>query len=220
MRASRRQPAVAVTGSSRYIVGLTGGIGSGKSAAAARFAERGAEVIDADAVAHELTGPGGAAIATIATTFGPDILTADGALDRAAMRQRVFADPAERERLEAILHPMIRAESDRRIAAATSDYVILMVPLLVESGDYRQRVQRIAVVDCQRETQIQRVMVRNGMSRDDVERILAVQATREQRLAVADDVIDNDGCLEQMHTRVDELDAVYRRNRGNLSSGC
>jgi dephospho-CoA kinase len=209
-----------VTGSGRYIVGLTGGIGSGKSAAAARFAERGAEVVDTDAIAHELTGPGGSAITTIATVFGPGILTADGALDRVAMRQRVFADPAERQRLEAILHPMIRAESDRRVAATLSDYVILMVPLLVESGDYRQRVQRIAVVDCQRETQIQRVMARNGMSRDDVERILAVQASREQRLAVADDVIDNDGCLERMHARVDGLDAVYRRNRGILSSGC
>ena len=207
-------------GFGRYIVGLTGGIGSGKSAAAARFSERGAEVIDTDAIAHELTGPGGATMAAIASAFGPGIMTADGALDRVAMRQRVFADPAERQRLEAILHPMIRAESDRRVAAALSDYVILMVPLLVESGDYRQRVQRIAVVDCQRETQIQRVMARNGMKRDDVERILAVQASREQRLVVADDVIDNDGCLEQMHARIDELDAFYRRNRGILSSGC
>lgn len=195
-------------------------MGSGKSVAAARFAERGAEVIDTDAIAHELTRSDGAAMAAIVAAFGPGVATVDGALNRAMMRQRIFTNSVERQRLEAILHPLIRAESDRRAADATADYVILMVPLLVESGDYRQRVQRIAVVDCQRETQIQRVMARSDMSREEVERILAAQASREQRLAVADDVIDNNDSVDRMHARIDDLDAFYRRNRGILSSGC
>lgn len=213
----------ATTSHPPYLVGLTGGIGSGKSAAAERFAALGAEVIDTDAIAHQLTASGGAAMAAICDAFGPGAAGANGALDRAAMRQRVFADPAERQRLEAILHPLIRAESDRCVAGAISPYVILMVPLLVESNDvahYRKRMQRIAVVDCRRETQIQRVMARNGMSRADVERILAVQATREQRLAVADDVINNDGSLADLLTQIDRLDASYRWNRGSLPSTC
>ena len=206
-----------------YLVGLTGGIGSGKSAAAERFAALGAEIIDTDAIAHQLTAPGGAAMAAICTAFGAGVVSADGALDRVAMRRRVFSDPDERQRLEAILHPLIRAESDRRAAAAVSPYAILMVPLLVESGDaahYRKRVKRIAVVDCSREMQIQRVMARNGMSRADVENILAVQATREQRLAVADDVINNESSLADLISQIDRLDAAYRWNRGILSSGC
>lgn len=202
----------------RYVVGLTGGIGSGKSAAAARFAELGAIVVDTDAIAHALTSSGGAAMPAIATAFGPGMLASDGALDRAAMRRHVFAEPAERRRLEAILHPLIRAESDRQVAAAASPYVILMVPLLVESGGYRERVQRVAVVDCSPETQISRVMARNGMERADVERILAVQASREQRLAAADDVIANDGPLAELAPQIDRLDVSYRRNRDGLSA--
>lgn len=204
-----------------YIIGLTGGIGSGKSAAAERFAELGAVVIDTDAVAHELTAPGGPAMPAIVAAFGAGMATPDGALDRAAMRRLVFANPAERERLEAILHPLIRTESDRRIAAAASSgapYVILMVPLLVESGNYRNRVERIAVVDCSPETQIRRVMARNGLARAEVERILAAQASREQRLAVADDVIGNDGSLAELLAQIPPLDARYRRNRSTLSS--
>lgn len=210
-----------MSGAGPYIVGLTGGIGSGKSAAADCFAELGAPVIDTDAIAHELTAPDGQAMPAIVAAFGAGMATPEGALDRAAMRRLVFANPAERERLEAILHPLIRAESDHRIAAATSSgapYVILMVPLLVESGSYRNRVDRIAVVDCTPDTQIRRVMARNGLAHAEVERILAVQASREQRLAVADDVIDNEGSLAELVAQIPPLDACYRRNRSSLSS--
>ncbi len=207
-----------MSGAGPYIVGLTGGIGSGKSAAADCFAELGAPVIDTDAIAHELTAPDGQAMPAIVAAFGAGMATPEGALDRAAMRRMVFADPPARERLEAILHPMIRAESDRRIAAADAAYIILMVPLLVESGSYRNRVDRIAVVDCTPETQIRRVMARNGLVRAEVERILAVQASREQRLAVADDVIDNEGSLAELIAQIPPLDACYRRNRSSLSS--
>lgn len=203
---------------SPFVVGLTGGIGSGKSAAAACFANLGTVVVDTDAIAHALTAVGGAAMPAIVAAFGAGIVAPDGALDRVAMRRRVFAEPAERKCLEAILHPLIRAESDSQVAAAASPYVILMVPLLVESGSYRERVQRIAVVDCAPETQIRRVMARNGMERVEVERILAAQADREQRLAVADDVIANDGPLAGLAPQIDQLDAFYRRNRSALSS--
>jgi dephospho-CoA kinase len=165
-----------------FVVGLTGGIGSGKSAVGDLFAARGIAVIDTDAIAHQLTAPGGAAMPAIRAEFGDAAATAEGALDRAAMRNIVFADPSARKRLEAILHPLIRIESERRLASADSPYAILMVPLLVESGDYRKRVDRVAVVDCREETQIARVMRRNGLARPEVERILAAQASRAQRL--------------------------------------
>jgi dephospho-CoA kinase len=192
-----------------FVVGLTGGIGSGKSAAADLFAALGAAVIDTDAIAHELTAPGGGAMPAIRAGFGDAVVAADGALDRAAMRAIVFADPAARKRLEAILHPLIRLESERRIAAATSPYVILMVPLLVESGSYRERVNRLAVVDCREDTQIARVMRRNGLQRDEIERILAAQATRAERLAAADDVIDNDGDIAALSPRILQLHGEY-----------
>jgi len=193
-----------------YVVGLTGGIGSGKSAVADLFAARGVNVVDADAVAHALTRAGGGAMPAVRAEFGDDVADGDGALDRAAMRARVFADPSARKRLEAILHPMIREESERRLAAgAGAPYAILMVPLLVESGNYRQRVDRIAVVDCAEATQIARVMSRNGLSREEVERILAAQATRAERLAAADDVIDNDGALAALAPQVERLHSIY-----------
>ena len=193
----------------RYVIGLTGGIGSGKSAAAALFAERGITVVDTDAIAHALTAPGGAAMPAIRAEFGDAVAGADGALDRAAMRAIVFTDPAAKKRLEAILHPLIRTESERRIAAASSPYVILMVPLLVESGSYRERVNRIAVVDCREATQVARVMSRNGLPRAEVERILAAQATRAERLAAADDVIDNDGDIAVLPPRIGQLHGEY-----------
>ena len=145
-------------------VGLTGGIGSGKSSVARLFAARGVEVIDTDALAHELTAPGGAAMAAIRAAFGAEVIDERGALDRERMRRQVFADPAARKRLEAMLHPMIRAEIERRRAAATSAYVILMIPLLVESGDPRRRCDRVLVVDCPEEEQVRRVM-RGAISR-------------------------------------------------------
>ena len=194
------------------VVGLTGGIGSGKSAAAEYFAARGAALVDTDVIAHELTAAGGAGIAAIRAAFGGDVLTAEGALDRVAMRRIVFADPAARVRLEAILHPLIRAESETRCRHAEADfpYVVLVVPLLVESDGYRQRVDRVCVVDCPEEIQIARVMARSGLSRTDVEAILAAQASRAQRLAAADDVIDNAAGLEALAAQVVALDAKYR----------
>lgn len=193
-----------------FIVGLTGGIGSGKSSAGHRFAELGATVVDVDAIAHQLTAAHGAAMAAIAAEFGPDVVTAEGALDRAIMRQKVFADPGARSRLEAILHPMIRAESQRQCqAATTAPYVILMVPLLLETGGYRDRAQRIAVVDCSEATQVSRTMARSHLSEDEVRRIMAAQVSRSTRLAAAADVIDNDGDLAHLQRQVDQLHQRY-----------
>lgn len=194
-----------------YVVGLTGGIGSGKSAVADLFGERGITVVDTDAIAHALTAPDGAAMPAIRAEFGDGAANTDGALDRTAMRAIVFADPSARKRLETILHPMIRSESERQLSAnpTNSPYAILMVPLLVESGDYRKRVDRIAVVDCAEATQIDRVMSRNGLARSDIERILEAQATRAERLAAADDVINNDGALAELPAQVERLHEHY-----------
>lgn len=194
---------------SRYVVGLTGGIGSGKSAAADCFREHGVVIVDADAVAHELTSSGGEAMAAIAEAFGTAVVTSEGALDRAAMRKLVFAEPEARKRLEQILHPRIRRICDERCATATSPYVLLVVPLLVESGLHKQRCQRLVVVDCPEEVQISRVMARNGMSRAEVERIMATQASRGERLAAADDVIDNSGSAAALAPQISILHARY-----------
>jgi dephospho-CoA kinase len=193
----------------RFVVGLTGGIGSGKSAVAALFAELGADIVDTDAIAHQLTGRGGAAIEPIRAAFGGSVITPEGALDRAAMRRLVFSDPAAKQRLEAILHPMIRGEADLRCVSAQGAYVILVVPLLVETGSYRGRVDRILVVDCAEETQVARTMARSGLSEADVRSIIAVQAGREARLAAADDVIDNDGDLDALRVQVEALHRRY-----------
>ena len=192
-----------------FIVGLTGGIGSGKSAAATLFEEFGAAVVDTDAIAHELTAPGGTAIAPIRAAFGDEVVAPDGALDRAAMRRKVFTDAQAKGRLEAILHPMIRAEADRRSAAARAPYVVLVVPLLVESGGYRSRVQRIAVVDCPEAVQVARVMSRSGLSAGEARAIMAVQVDRQARLAVADDVIDNGGELAALRPQIEALHRRY-----------
>jgi dephospho-CoA kinase len=193
----------------RFVVGLTGGIGSGKSAVAALFAELGADIVDTDAIAHQLTGRGGAAIEPIRAAFGGSVITPEGALDRAAMRRLAFSDPAAKQRLEAILHPMIRGEADLRCVSAQGAYVILVVPLLVETGSYRGRVDRILVVDCAEETQVARTMARSGLSEADVRSIIAVQAGREARLAAADDVIDNDGDLDALRVQVEALHRRY-----------
>lgn len=202
---------IATTDDTR-ILGLTGGIGSGKSAAAEIFAELGVAVIDVDHIAHELTAPKGAAIEDIRKAFGDDILAADGSLDRAAMRKRVFSDIDARKRLELILHPMIGYESRQRCRAAHaagSPYVVLVIPLLIESGTYRNRVARIAVVDCSEETRIARVMQRSGLDSEEIRRIMATQATREARLAVANEVIDNDGDLNHLREQVTQLHQKY-----------
>ncbi len=192
-----------------FIVGITGGIGSGKSTVERLFAARGVDIVDTDLIAHELSGPGGAAIEPIRTEFGDEVITADGRLDRDVMRARVFADDSARARLEAILHPLIGERSRARIAAGRGPYTMLVVPLLVEKGNWKGRVDRVLVVDCPRETQIARVMARNGFSRAQVEAILDAQASREERLAAADDVIDNSGDEAALEPAVDELHRRY-----------
>ena len=191
------------------VVGLTGGIGSGKSAAAAEFGRLGATVVDTDAIAHELTLAGGAAMAQVRRLFGDDFIDASGALDRAKMRTLAFRDPAAKKKLEQLLHPMIRAESERRIAAASGPYVIHVVPLLVESPGYRQRVTRVLVVDCPEDVQVERVRQRSRLSEEEIRRIVASQAKREERLAAADDVIDNSASLDALHKQVRELHSRY-----------
>ncbi|WP_414443845.1 dephospho-CoA kinase [Burkholderia sp. 22PA0106] len=193
-----------------FSVGLTGGIGSGKTTVANRFGERGATLVDTDAIAHRVTAPGGSAMAPIAAAFGDEFVAADGALDRARMRALVFGDDAARKRLEAITHPLIRAETEREATLATGAYVIFVVPLLVESGSWRSRVDRVLVIDCEVETQITRVMQRNGFAREQVEAIVARQATREARLAAADDVIVNEHAPDAvLDARIDALHTRY-----------
>ncbi|MBI2316085.1 MAG: dephospho-CoA kinase [Betaproteobacteria bacterium] len=189
-----------------YVVGLTGGIGSGKSAVAMLFEDKSIAVIDTDAIAHELTRAGGDAIEAIRAEFGDPFIDRGGALDRAGMRRLAFSDPQARQRLERILHPRIRALAAARAAAASSPYVILMVPLLVEGGlideNNRRRYQRVLVVDCPEEVQIERVARRSGLGAAEV-------AARSERLAAADDVIDNGGALEALRPQVERLHRRY-----------
>ena len=192
-----------------FVVGLTGGIGSGKSAVAELFARRGIAVVDTDAIARELTGPGGSATEAIRESFGSDFITPEGALDRARMRTLVFGDPQSKSRLEHILHPRIRAESDARIAAADGPYAVLVVPLLVEAGSYRTRCQRVLVVDCDENAQVGRVMRRSHLSSDEVQRIIASQVGRKDRLDAADDVVDNSKGLVDLEPQVERLHRHY-----------
>jgi len=191
-----------------FVVGLTGGIGSGKSAAADEFARLGASVVDTDAIAHELTQAGGAALPQIERLFGSEFIR-DGRMDRQRMRQRVFSDPAAKRALEGLLHPLIREESRRRIAAAPGPYVIHVVPLLIESPDYRQRIDRVLVVDAPEDVQVARVRARSQLPEDEVRAIIHTQASREARLASADDVIDNAGSLEALRNQVAALHQKY-----------
>lgn len=194
---------------SGFVVGLTGGIGSGKSTVAELFVAQGAALVDTDVIAHQLTVAGGLAMPQIIAAFGPELADAQGALDRPGMRRVVFADSSARARLESILHPLIRQISDQRCAEATTPYVILAVPLLVESGSYRERCDRIIVVDCPETVQISRVMARNGRSENEVRAILKAQASRAQRLAIADEVIDNGAGLTKLYPLVAELHQKY-----------
>jgi len=192
-------------------LGLTGGIGSGKSTVARMLQQCGASLIDADAISHACTAAGGSAIPAILETFGPEFLTPEGALDRQRMRERVFEQPQARQQLEQIVHPLIRTEIDRQYLAVTSDCAVFDLPLLVESPQWRDRVDTLWVVDCAPETQIQRVMARNGWPEAQVRSVLAAQASRAQRLAAADTVIDND------HSDLPALEAqvqqAYARTR-------
>jgi len=191
------------------VVGLTGGIGSGKSAAADEFSRLGATIVDTDAISHELTGPGGAAVAEIQRQFGRAFVDASGAMDRERMRDLVFSDAEERQRLEALLHPLIRAESQRRIEQAAGPYVVHVVPLLVESPGHRERVARVLVVDCPEAIQVARVRQRSGLPEAEVRRIIASQIQRERRLAAADDVIDNSGTIAALQQQVRKLHENY-----------
>jgi dephospho-CoA kinase len=193
----------------RFSVGLTGGIGSGKTTVALMFQELGAELIDTDEIAHALTKPNGGAIAAIAQQFGDDFILPSGALNREKMRDLVFAEATQKTKLEMILHPMIRAEAEHQAANANGIYSIFVVPLLVESGKWRQRVTRILVIDCPEETQITRVRQRNSLSRDQVQAIMQNQVTRTQRLDAADDVILNDGPIDSIRHQVETLHHVY-----------
>ncbi|HVY08008.1 MAG TPA: dephospho-CoA kinase [Burkholderiales bacterium] len=191
------------------VVGLTGGVGSGKTTVADLFQSRGAGVVDTDDISRRLTGAGQPAVKEIAHRFGAQFVTQDGALDRGRMRRHVFADTVARRDLEAILHPLIRRESTRQIEENHAPYVLLVVPLLIESGAYRDRVRRLLVVDCEVETQIRRVMARSSLTRHEVMAIIDAQASRQQRLAAADDVILNDGSPDRLPPQVDKLHARY-----------
>ena len=197
-----------------FAVGLTGGIGSGKSTVADLFAARGASIIDTDVIAHSLTAPGGAAMPAIVQAFGAEFADADGALDRTRMRALVFSDAKAKAALEAILHPRIRAGALAAAEAATGDYVMYAVPLLVESGTWRDRVSRVLAVDCREDVQIARVMARNNLSETQVRAIMAAQASRAERLAAADDVIDNNAGRDALAPQIDRLHAQYLHMRG------
>ncbi len=192
------------------VVGMTGGIGSGKSTVAGFFREHGAPVIDTDQISRELVGPDSTAFAQIVDAFGRGILNARGEIDRPRLRSMVFADPDARHRLEAILHPRIRQETERRIRALQAPYCIVSVPLLLESG-WSDLVDRILVVDAPRELQIRRVMQRDEVTREEAESALAAQISRRERLDAADDVIVNEGNMSDLRTQVENLHERYSR---------
>ena len=192
------------------IVGLTGGVGSGKTTVANEFAALGAAIVDTDVIAHQLTGVQGAAIPAIVAEFGESFLRSDGALDRPAMRKLVFSDAKAKRRLEAILHPLIRRESELQCQRAVdAPYIVLVVPLLVESDAYCQLIDRVLVVDCDETIQLARVMKRSGLFAEEARSIMAAQASRAARLADADDVIVNDTGREELSRGVADLHRQY-----------
>lgn len=192
-----------------FCIGLTGGIGSGKSSAARLFAALGAGVVDVDDISHAVTRPEGAAIADIRREFGAEAIAADGSLNRARMRELVFTDASAKNRLEGILHPLIGRMAREAVARAREPYVLLVVPLLLERETYRDVTQRVAVVDCAEQTQIARTMKRSGITEAAVRAIMAAQLTRAERLAKADDVIDNDGDETHLKQQVATLHTQY-----------
>ncbi|SFN17522.1 dephospho-CoA kinase [Dokdonella immobilis] len=191
-----------------FTVALTGGIASGKSTVERRFALRGVGIIDADVIAHEVVAPGTPGLAEIVEAFGEGVLAADGSLDRKAMRKRVFADAEARRRLERIVHPRVRHAMQEALSNMRGTYCLVVVPLFVETGEYGW-VDRVLVVDVDRSTQIARLLKRDGITPELAEAMLDAQATREQRLAVADDVIDNTSDLEALDAAVDALHERY-----------
>lgn len=197
-----------MTPASPFRVALTGGIASGKTTVANLFAELGVPLIDTDVIAREVVAPGQPALAAVVAAFDPGILDAQGRLDRRRMRERIFTDPAARQRLEAILHPSIRAEMERRSRAARGPYQVLIIPLLTE-GRRRDHVDRVLLVDVPEELQIRRLMMRDGVSYEQAQASLDAQATRAERLALADDVVRNTGRLDELRAKVAELHATY-----------
>ena len=200
-----------------FCVGLTGGIGSGKSSAARIFRELGAGIIDTYEIAHELTRPGGAALAGIRSAFGDEYLAGDGALARSRMRQLVFSDAAARRKLEAILHPLIREETRGRVAAAREPYVVIVVPLLLETGAYRDLTNRVLVVDCSEDLQVARTASRSGLTPSEVRAIMATQLPRAARLAAAHDVLRNEGDLAVLCR---EVELLHQRYLSLARAGC
>ena len=191
------------------IIGLTGGIGSGKTSATRFFAAEGIAIIDADTIAHELTGAQGDAIPNIKKYFGVDFITKNGKLDRKKMKNRIFSDINSRKKLEKILHPLIQAEIMHRIETAFSPYIIVVAPLLLETGDYCETVTRILVVDCNEECQISRTVSRDGLSKEEVRTIMATQKPRQERLNQADDVIVNDTDISSLQEKVKLQHNIY-----------
>ena len=194
----------------RLRIGLTGGVGSGKSTVAERFVELGVPVIDADAAARAVVAPGKPGLAAVSERFGPRVLAENGELDRRALRDLIFEDPGSRRDLEAILHPLIRADMEQSAELAVGPYVVMAIPLLVE-GDSRRRVDRVLVVDVDEAVQLQRVRARDGCTEDQARAILASQASRSARLAAADDVLLNTGTVTDLRQAVDHLHERYLR---------
>jgi len=204
------------------LIGLTGGIGSGKTTVSDLLAKLGAGIVDTDLIAHQITAPNGAAISLIEKQFGPDFIAADGALNREKMRSLVFASPEARKSLESITHPLIREETTRQAIQLNKDgapYLVFVVPLLIESGSWRHLIDCLVVVDCPKETQIKRVMQRSNLPEEEVERILAAQASREERLKHADVVIENQGSLVELEAEVENLhQKILQIQKDKLSS--
>ena len=193
-----------------YLVGLTGGIGSGKSEVAAGFAARSVDVLDADEIAHAISRRGEAGHRAVVESLGAQFLRDDGELDRAALRRRAFDDPTFRRDLEHLLHPLIAARLEDAVADFSGPYGLLVVPLLLERGGLRKRVSRVLVVDCPEQEQVRRVQLRSGLAGDEVRRIMATQLPRAERLAQADDVIDNSGPRSALEPQVARIDRRYR----------
>jgi len=198
-------------------IGLTGGIGSGKTSVSDIFSELGVPVIDTDVVARQLTVRDGAALPEIHAAWGESVMRLDGELDRDALRRRIFAAPEERRRLEAILHPLIRRQVVAALAELDAPYVVVVIPLLVETGNYRELLDRVLVVDCPESLQVERVRARSGLSAEEVSAIISAQADRSSRIAAADDVIANDANSRSLREQVLSLDAKYREIAGRTA---
>ena len=198
-------------------IGLTGGIGSGKTSVSDIFSELGVPVIDTDLVARQLTARDGAALPEIRSAWGESVMRPDGELDRDALRRRIFAAPEERRRLEAILHPLIRRQVVAALAELDAPYVVVVIPLLVETGNYRELLDRVLVVDCPESLQVERVRARSGLSAEDVSAIISAQADRSSRIAAADDVIANAANSRSLRGQVLSLDAKYREIAGRAA---